>query len=68
MSSEPVRRLPANDVPIEVASFAALPEEQRKLLMHVSELLGEIAFGNVIIVLQDAKVIQIETSEKIRLR
>lgn len=68
MSSEPVRRLPANDVPIEVASFAALPEDQRKLLMHVSELLGEIAFGNVIIVLQDAKVIQIETSEKIRLR
>ena len=68
MSSEPVRRLPANDVPIEVASFAALPEEQRKLLMHVSELLGEIAYGTVIIVLQDAKVIQIETSEKIRLR
>lgn len=68
MSAAPARRLPGDDVPIEVASFAALPEEERKLLMHVSELLGEIAYGNVIIVLQDAKVIQIETSEKIRLR
>ena len=36
--------------------------------MHVSELLGEIAYGNVMIVLQDGKVIQIETREKIRLR
>ena len=58
----------SGDVPAEVAPFAALPEEQRKLLMHVSELLGEIAYGNVMIVLQDGKVIQIETSEKIRLR
>ena len=34
----------------------------------MDELLDEIAFGTVVIVLQDGKVIQIETSEKIRLR
>jgi predicted Kef-type K+ transport protein len=33
-----------------------------------ARLLDEIAFGTVVIVLQDGKVIQIETSEKIRLR
>jgi hypothetical protein len=55
-------------IPPEVLQFAALPDDQRKLLIHVSELLGEIAFGNIVIVLQDGKVIQIETSEKIRLR
>jgi hypothetical protein len=56
------------EVPVDVLRFAALPPEQRELLIHVSELLAEIAFGNVVIVLQDGKVIQIETSEKIRLR
>jgi hypothetical protein len=44
-----------------------LPEERRALLLHVSSLLDEIAFGAVVIVTQDGKVIQIETSEKIRL-
>lgn len=68
MSARPVRHLPVSPISTEVASFTALPEDRQKLLMHVSELLGEIAYGNVIIVLQDSKVIQIETSEKIRLR
>ncbi len=36
--------------------------------MHVNELLDDISFGTVVIVMQDGKVIQIETSEKIRLR
>lgn len=58
----------AGRIPADVLRFAALPEEQRALLIHVSELLEEIAFGAVVIVLQDGKVIQIETSEKIRLR
>ena len=56
------------EIPADVIRFAALPADQRRLLMHVHDLLGEIAFGNVVIVLQDGKVIQIETSEKIRLR
>jgi hypothetical protein len=56
------------DVPAEILRFAALAEDRRRLLLHVEELLSEIAYGNVVIVLQDGKVIQIETSEKIRLR
>lgn len=60
------------DEPVEVASdiarYAALDPARRALLLHVDELLDEIAFGHVVIVLQDGRVIQIETSEKIRLR
>jgi hypothetical protein len=47
--------------------FLALPGARQALLLHVSGLLDEIAFGNVVIVMQDGNVIQIETSEKIRL-
>ena len=57
-----------NEVPQDVLRYAALDPDRRALLMHVDELLEEIAFGTVVIVLQDGKVIQIETSEKIRLR
>jgi hypothetical protein len=72
--AEPALRYPVDtssagrDVPAEVLRFATLPEDRRRLLLHVDELLSEIAYGNVVIVLQDGKVIQIETSEKIRLR
>ena len=55
-------------VPEDVLRFAGLVPEQRRLLMHVNELLGDIPFGTVVLVMQDGKVIQIETSEKIRLR
>ena len=48
--------------------YTGLEPARRALLLHVDELLDEIAFGTVVIVLQDGKVIQIETSEKIRLR
>lgn len=69
MSADPVRQLPPPDAAsADARAFVALPDDRRKLLLHVSELLEEIAFGNVIIVLQDGAVIQIETSEKIRLR
>jgi hypothetical protein len=56
------------EIPADVVRFAALDAERRALLMHVDELLDEIAYGTVVMVLQDGKVIQIETSEKIRLR
>jgi Uncharacterized small protein (DUF2292). len=36
--------------------------------MSAGALLEEIAFGTVVIVPQDGKLIRIETSEKIRLR
>jgi hypothetical protein len=54
--------------PVEVVRFASLPPEQRELLLHVHDLLSDIAYGTVVLVLQDGKVIQVETSEKIRLR
>lgn len=56
------------EIPAEVLRFASLPPSQRELLLHVHDLLGEIAYGTVVLVLQDGKVIQVETSEKIRLR
>ena len=56
------------EVPSDIARYAGLEPARRALLLHVDELLDEIAFGTVVIVLQDGKVIQIETSEKIRLR
>lgn len=59
---------PGGEVPAEVLRFAALAPEQRQLLLHVHDLLGGIAYGTVILVLQDGKVIQVETSEKIRLK
>ena len=58
----------AASIPEEILRFAGLAEEQRRLLMHVHELLADIPFGTVVLVMQDGKVIQIETSEKIRLR
>jgi hypothetical protein len=58
----------AGEIPAEVLRFAALPAERQRALLGICELLDRIAFGNVVIVLQDGKVIQIETSEKIRLR
>lgn len=56
------------DIPIEVLSFATLSAERRELLLRVSDLLDQIAFGTVVIVLHENAVTQIEASEKIRLR
>ena len=59
---------PPSEIPPEVLRFAALGEEQRRLLLHVHGLLETIPYGTVVLVMQDGKLIQIETSEKIRLR
>jgi hypothetical protein len=56
------------EIPVEVLRFAGLSPEERALLLHVYDLLGGISFGTVVLVLQDGKVIQVETSEKIRLQ
>lgn len=56
------------EIPVEVLRFAGLSQEERELLLHVYDLLGGIAYGTVVLVLQDGKVIQVETSEKIRLK
>ncbi len=55
------------EIPPDVLKFAALPAGQRELLLHVHGLLGSITYGTVVLVLQDGKVMQVETSEKIRL-
>jgi hypothetical protein len=56
------------EIPQDVLRFAGLDPERRSILLRVGELLDDIAFGTVVIVQQDGTVIQIETSEKIRLR
>ncbi len=56
------------EIPADVVRVAAMAAEQRTLLLHVHDLLGGIAYGTVVLVLQDGKVIQVETSEKIRLK
>ena len=56
------------DLPLDGLRFAELPEERRRLLLHVHELLDSIAYGTVVLVVHDGRVLQIETSEKIRLR
>ena len=48
--------------------FAALQAQERALLLQVAEMLRSIRYGTVVVVVQDGTVIQIETSEKIRLR
>jgi len=56
------------DVPADVLRLVSLPEERRSLLLQVTDLIDEIAFGTVVIVMHEGKITQIETSEKIRLR
>ena len=42
--------------------------EELEVLLRVRDSLRAISFGTVLIVVQDGKVVQIETAEKIRLR
>ena len=56
------------ELPIDVIRFAAFDNERRQLLLSIHDLLEGISHGTVVVVLQDGRVIQIETSEKIRLR
>jgi hypothetical protein len=55
------------DIPVDVLRFAMLPEEHRTLLLQVNDLVEEIDYGTVVIVMHEGKVTQIEMSEKIRL-
>ena len=57
----------ATGVPVEILRFATLPDERRTVLMQVSDLLEQIDYGNVVIVVHEGRVTQIEMSEKIRL-
>lgn len=48
--------------------LAALSEEERAILAKVAEIVRKIQFGTVVLVIQDATVVQIEMAEKFRLR
>ena len=54
-------------IPLDALRYAELPEERRQMLLHVSELLDAIDYGTVVLVLHGGEVVQVETSEKIRL-
>ncbi len=56
------------EMPEEIIRYAALGPDRRELMMHIHDLLEQIAFGSVVIVVQGGKVVQVETSEKIRLK
>jgi hypothetical protein len=45
-----------------------LSDEETLVLSKVGEILRRIAFGTVVLVVQDGKVVQIEMAEKFRLR
>lgn len=47
---------------------AGLTADELEVIRRVRDSLRSIRFGTVLIVVQDGKVIQIETAEKIRLR
>lgn len=57
--------MPDRDEPRE---FEPLTDEEQQVLLQVVELLRKLSFGTVLLVVQDGKVVQIETAEKIRLR
>jgi len=59
---------PADPSLESIAALAALPQEQREILLRVAEILDRLRFGTVLLVVQDGKVVQIEMAEKFRLR
>jgi hypothetical protein len=54
-------------LPLDALRYAELPEDRRRILLHVSELLDAIDYGTVVLVMHDGAVVQVEASEKIRL-
>lgn len=67
--SDPKRthRKRAGDDPA-ISALASLTDEELAVLLRVAELLRRIDFGNVLLIVQDGKVVQIEMAEKFRLR
>ncbi len=49
-------------------AFDELSSEERSVLLRVVDILRDIDFGTVLLVVQDGKVVQIEMAEKFRLR
>jgi hypothetical protein len=51
-----------------VPAFGELSSEERSVVLRVVDILRDIDFGTVLLVVQDGKVVQIEMAEKFRLR
>ena len=56
------------DASVPPSNPAALDADELEVIRRVRDSLRSIRFGTVLIVVQDGKVVQIETAEKIRLR
>jgi hypothetical protein len=65
--SAPPGEEPADPAP-EVVRFAGLTDETQRLLLHAADLLASIDYGSVILTIHDGRVVQVEMSEKIRLK
>lgn len=63
-AGDPIQR----ELPLDALRYAELPDGRRELLLHVNDLLDGVAYGTVVLVLHQGEVVQVETSEKIRLR
>jgi hypothetical protein len=50
------------------AELDGVSADELEVLLRVASILRQIRFGTVLIVVQDGKVVQIETAEKHRLR
>jgi hypothetical protein len=56
------------DRPAGPAGLPDLSEEEVAVLSRVVQAMRRVRFGSVLLVVQDARVVQIETAEKLRLR
>lgn len=45
-----------------------MDEQFEKVLLQLKEMLRNVKYGSITLVIQDGKVIQIEKSEKVRLK
>ena len=52
----------------EPSPLGRLTAEEQVVLARVVEILRDIAYGTVLLVVQDGRVVQIEMAEKFRLR
>jgi hypothetical protein len=59
---------PSLDAPASRSEPVGLSADELEVIRRVRDSLRSIRFGTVLIVVQDGKVVQIETAEKIRLR
>ncbi len=59
---------PAGATPEPSSDPVGLTADELAVIRRVRDSLRSIRFGTVLIVVQDGKVVQIETAEKIRLR